>query len=166
MDSPERAGGSAAARSIVRVQFENPDVRKIAESAGKKIAGHATRYFKFRVSYVTAVDVMGSVQKTAMNRVEELWTAPDLTEGGFAAWLRKDSAPTGNDAFDRRIAAELAAAPGTPLKRVTTTTWKDSSGKDQTVKTTVTVSELKKDSPPAELFRPPPGFRDVSPEKR
>ncbi len=109
---PERAGGSAAARSIVRVQFENPDVQKVAESAGEKISGHATRYFKFRVSYVTAVDVMGSVQKTATNRVEELWTAPDLTEAGFAAWLRKDSALTGNDAFDRQIAAALSARAG------------------------------------------------------
>jgi len=163
---PERAGGSAAARSIVRVQFEDPDVRKIAESAGEKLSGHSTKYFKFQVSYVTAVDVMGSVQKTAMNRVEELWTAPDLTEPGFAAWLRKDSATTGNEALDRRIAAALLGAPGTPLKRATTTTWKDSSGKDQTVKTTITVSELKKDAPPPELFRPPPGFRDASPEKR
>ena len=157
-----KAAGGAAARSIVRVQFENPEVRKLAESPGEKIAGYDTKYFKFRIAYTAAVDVMGSVQKTETTRIEEIWTAPALTDAGFAAWLRKDSAPTGNDALDRQIASELSTAPGTPLKRITTTMWKDPGGRDQTVKTTVSVSELRKDSASPELFQAPPGFRDRS----
>lgn len=164
--APGTAGGGAAARSIVRVQFESPEVRKLAESPGEKISGYATKYLKLRISYTAAVDVMGSVQKTETTRIEEIWTAPALTEAGFAAWLRKDSAPTGNDALDRQIASELSAAPGTPLQRITTTTWKDAGGRDQTVKTTVSVTELKKDSAPAAIFEVPRDFRDASKEKR
>ena len=164
---PDRARGAAASRSsMVRVRFESPEVRKLEEKPGEKIAGYATKYSRFRISYVAAVDVMGSEQKTATTRVEELWTAPDLTDAGFAAWLRKDSSPTGNDELDRRVAAELDAEPGTPLKRVTTTTWKDSSGKDQTVKSTIAVTDLRKEPAPAALFEAPPGFRELSPGKR
>ena len=164
---PDRAKAPASSRpSMVRVRFENPEVRKLEEKPGEKIAGHATRYSRFRISYVAAVDVMGSEQKTATTRVEELWTAADLTDAGFGAWLRKDSSPTGNDELDRKVSAELSAEPGTPLKRVTTTTWKDSSGKDQTVKSTIAVTELKKQPVPAALFQAPPGFRDLSAEKR
>ncbi|MGH9444028.1 MAG: hypothetical protein ACRD16_17325 [Thermoanaerobaculia bacterium] len=155
-------GRNAAAGSIVAVRFENPEVRKLAESPGEKIGGFSTRYFKLRIAYVTDVDVMGSVTKTATTRVEELWTAPALTDSGFAAWLRKDSASTGNEELDRRISQEISAVPGTPLKRVTTTTWTDPSGKDQTVKTTISVSDLAKMTASPDLFKVPPGFRDPS----
>lgn len=163
---PDRARAASSRPSMVRVRFEDPEVRKLEEKPGEKIAGHATKYSRFRISYVAAVDVMGSEQKTATTRVEELWTAADLTDAGFGAWLRKDSSPTGNDELDRRVSAELSAEPGTPLKRVTTTTWKDSSGKDQTVKSTIAVTELKREPVPAALFQAPPGFRDLSAEKR
>ena len=164
---PDRARAAATSRSsMVRVRFENPEVRKLEEKPGEKIAGFATKYSRFRISYVAAVDVMGSEQKTATTRVEELWTAADLTDAGFGAWLRKDSSPTGNDELDRRVSAELSSESGTPLKRVTTTTWKDSSGKDQTVKSTIAVTELKKEPAPDAVFQAPPGFRDLSTEKR
>ncbi len=158
---PERAGAKAASPSVVQVRFENPDVKETDEVAGEKISGWPTKHFTFRITYVTAVDVMGAIQKTAMSRTEELWTAPALTDGGFSAWLRKESAPTGNAAFDRQIEAELSRAPGVPLKRVTTSSWKDADGKDQMVRTTLVVTGIRKAASPDALFRPPPDYRHV-----
>lgn len=152
---PERGSGKAPGASVVQVRLQTPEVQKLAESEGARISGYATKYFKYRVRYVAEVDVMGSVQKTETSRIEELWTAPALTDAGFAAWLRKDAAPTGNGEFDKRIAAALSGATGVPLKRVTTTSWKDASGKEQTVRTTLVVSELMKSPAVAGLFEVP-----------
>ena len=155
----ERAGAKAASPSIVRVQFESPDVKKISDGPGEKIAGWPTKHRTVRITYVTAVDVMGTLKKTVMTRTEELWTTPDLDDAGFAAWLRKDPAATGNAAFDKQIDAELSAAPGVPLKRVTTSSWKDADGTPQIVRTTVLVTELRRLDSPDSLFQVPAGYR-------
>jgi hypothetical protein len=160
---PERSAAKAAP-AVVQVRFENPEVKQTGEGPGGTISGWPTKHYTFRITYVSAVDVMGSVQKTAMTRTEELWTAQTLSDRGFAAWLRKDSAPTGNAVFDGRIEADLSSAPGVPLKRVTTSTWKDAEGKDQMVKTTLVVTELRKAASPEALFHAPPDYR-VPPEK-
>jgi hypothetical protein len=149
-ETPDR---DAAMTTGSRVR--NLKIEKLVDEPGSKLSGFATRHFRFRLSYVLSVDVMGDVTETSTTRVDELWTAPDVNLPGTSIWLRRDPPGTGDPESDRRIAAAYAPASGMLVKRVTASTLSGPSGETQSTKTVWEVSKLRTAAIPPGTFEPP-----------
>jgi len=147
---------------ILKFEFSDPKVEKVSEGDGGTLLGLPTRHYKFRTSYTMKMKVFGMGRSSETVTDQEVWATTKLTDPGLRVWLRHDPPRTGNEQFDKLIAAqsENQRLSGFPLKTVTTTT---STQKDKQNVTHVTmeVTSLESKSIPNSEFEIPSGYKET-----
>ena len=160
-DMAGMAGMAGGAMQMMNMKMSTPKVEKLLEEQGGKIAGFATTHYRFRTSYTTDMEFMGMKQSISTVTEEDLWASPELNEAGLNAWMNQQGAKTGSEQLDKLIKAEMEKVKGFPLKRIVTTTTKESGGEPQVMKITTEVTSIKKASPAGALFEVPAGYREA-----
>jgi len=154
------AGLAGGAMQMMNMKMSTPKVEKLLDEKGEKIAGFATRHYRFRTSYTMDMSFMGIQRTTATVTEEDIWSCPELDDAGLTAWMNQQGAKTGSEQLDKLVKAEMEKVQGFPLKRVVTTTTKESSGAPQVMKMTTEVTAIKKATPEAGLFELPAGYEE------
>ena len=154
------AGLAGGAMQMMNMKVSTPKVETLLDEKGEKIAGFATRHYRFRTSYTMEMNFMGIQRATSTVTEEDIWSCPDLKDAGLTAWMNQQGLKTGNEQLDKLVKAELEKVKGFPLKRVVATTTKESSGEPKVMKMTTEVVTIKKASPEAGLFELPAGYQE------
>lgn len=145
---------------LLKIQFSPPKVEKILEEDGGTIAGLPTRHYKLRTSYTMTVRVIGIGNTTDVVSDQDVWTTTKLQDVGLGVWLRAEPPRTGNEEFDKLLAAEAVKFQGFPLKMVSVNTSTSKRGnKTQTTRSTMEVTQIDTSaSVPAAAFEIPAGY--------
>jgi hypothetical protein len=145
---------------LLKIQFSEPKVEKLAEDDGGTVAGLPTRHYKYRTSYTMTVKVLGMGNVTDVVQEQEVWATTKLSDIGLGVWLRSDPPRTGNAEFDKMISAEAGKFQGFPLKTVTVST--STAKKATTTRQTMEVTELNASATiPATTFEIPAGYEQA-----
>jgi hypothetical protein len=160
-DMAGMAGFAGGAMQMMNMKMSTPKVEKLLEEKGEKIAGFATRHYRFRTSYTMEMSFMGVQRSTSTVTEEDIWSCPELNDAGLNAWMNQQVSNTGSEQLDKLVKAELEKVKGFPLKRVVNTTTKESSGEEQVMKLTTEVTAIQKASPDAGLFELPAGYQET-----
>jgi hypothetical protein len=145
---------------MVKMEFSEPKVEKLADEAGPALLGYSTRHYRFRTTFSTTLTVMGRVNTTTTVKEEEIWSTPAITDSGMGAWLRKSPPKSGNEQLDKVIRAEMNKIVGFPLKHIMINSTTDANGKAQTHKMTMEVTDLKRVAVPASTFALPADYTE------
>lgn len=145
---------------LLRIQFTDPKVEKLLEEDGGTVAGLPTRHYKLRTSYSMSVKVLGMGNTTDVVSEQDVWTTTKLLDVGLGVWLRAEPQRTGNEEFDKLIAAEAVKFQGFPLKMISVNTSTSKRGnKSTTTRSTMEVTQLDTNaSVPASAFEIPAGY--------
>jgi hypothetical protein len=148
---------------LLKIQFSEPKVEKIADEDGGTVAGVPAHHTKYRTSYTTTVKVLGMGRSSAVVSEQDFWTSTKLVDPGMGVWLRAGPPRTGNADFDRLLTAEKYKLQGYPLKMVTVTTNTDSkNGRATTSRSTMEVTQLDTSATvPAGSFELPAGYKET-----
>jgi len=143
----------------LKVEFSDPKVERLSDEDGGTIAGIPTRHIRYRTTYAMKIKVLGFGRATDVESEQDLWVADRLRDRALGIWLRGDPPRTGNEQFDKLVAAGHEKLAGFPLKSVTvdTSTQKD---KKTVTRSTMEVTELKSTSVPDSRFEIPEGFKE------
>ena len=156
------AGAGAMMKGLgpmMKISFSNQKVEKLAEEPGPPILGYPTTHYRFRTVFDSEIRVMGMGQSSHNDSVTDTWTTSELTDAGFAAWLRREPPRTGIDDLDEMIGNEVKKGiQGVPLKVVAVTKVKDQRGRESETTTTMEVTALKEEAVPAATFAMPKGY--------
>jgi len=147
---------------ILKFEFTDPKVEKVSEDDGGALLGYPTRHYKFRTSYSMKMKVFGIGRSADTATDQEVWATSKLTDPGLKVWLRHDPPRTGNEQFDKLIAAETEKqrVTGFPLKTVSTTT-STQNGKQTVTHHTMEVTSLESKSIPDSSFEIPSGYKEI-----
>jgi hypothetical protein len=173
------SGSEAMAGSGFETKIEDPRVVKVLEEPGGEILGHPTTHYRYRTTYTTVTSMaMGVTMSTAMDVVEDIWTAPAI-DAGTAARAVADAGGSGGmrqelDELESTVKATLV---GLPLRQVTVTKSKTAtegkgfvarmmmrgapSGEEGTTTTTIEVRDLVEAALPASTFQIPAGYAET-----
>ncbi len=162
-DMQNIAGAAGDAMKMMGMKFANPKVETLLAENGGVIAGLPSKHYRLRTSYNLEMSLFGLQQSTATVRDDELWTTTELKDSGLGLWLNERDLQTGNDELDRMIQDQAARLDGFPLKRISTTTSKDSKGHERVTKMSTEVTEIRKSSPDAALFEIPADYAQQAP---
>ena len=148
---------------LLKIQFSEPQVEKVADEDGGKVAGVAVHHTKYRTSYTSTVKVLGMGRSSAVVSEQDFWTSTRLVDPGMGVWLRAEPPRTGNADFDRLLTAERYKLQGYPLKMVTVTTNTDAkNGKSTTSHSTMEVTQLETSATaPAGSFELPGDYKET-----
>lgn len=148
---------------LLKIQFSEPQVEKIADEDGGKVAGMPAHHTKYRTTYTTTVKVLGMGRSSAVVTEQDFWTTTKVVDPGMGVWLRAEPVRTGNADFDRLLTAEKYKLQGFPLKMVTVTTNTDSkNGKVTTSHNSMEVTEIQTSATvPAGSFELPAGYKET-----
>ncbi len=148
---------------LLKIEFTTPKVETLLDEAGPALVGLPTRHYRHRTTYVTKVRVLGMANESSVVSEQEIWTTDKLTDVGLGVWLRNDPPPTGNEQFDKLLAAEMGKTEGFPLKSVTVTTTTQKKGNKQSVsRTTMEVTQLDINANvPGSSFEIPAGYKET-----
>lgn len=145
---------------LLKIQFSQPKVEKLLEEDGGTVAGLPTRHSKHRTSYTMTVKVLGMGNVTDVVSEQDVWATSRLQDLGLGVWLRAEPPRTGNEEFDKLLAAEAVKYQGFPLKMVTVnTSTAKKGGRSQTTRSTMEVTQLDTNAAvPASAFEIPAGY--------
>ncbi len=147
--------------SLVNMEYSEPQVEALEEREGEKIAGYATRYYKYRTSYDIKMKVLGMGRKMSSVSLEEMWVTDEFDQPAMTVWLRKGTR-SGDSGLDRIIAAEMEKIKGFPLKTVVVSSTAGSKKKRaSSTQTTMEVETLREESVNAKRFEIPTDYRRV-----
>jgi hypothetical protein len=148
---------------LMKMEFSNPKVEKLADEPGEKILGYDTHHYRFRTTYDSEIRVMGMGQSASNDTTTDTWTTAALTDAGFGAWLRRDPPRTGIAGLDELLDAEIAKEiQGVPLRMHTVTTSRDKKRGRETVTTSeMEVTSIREAAAPAGAFELPAGYEKV-----
>jgi hypothetical protein len=146
---------------MFKISFRDHQVEKVSSEAGPEMLGHQTTHTRYRTSYVLDMKVMGMSQQTATETVQDTWWTTEITDPGFAVWLRGDPPRTGIADLDAVIAAEVEKVEGFPLKSVAVTVAKDKKGRETRTTSTTEVTSLHEETIPAATFEIPAGYERI-----
>ena len=154
-------GMVGAASKLMNLTISDPKVEKLAEGPGGVIAGMPTTHYRFRTTYTQSMKFM-MIKKTAkVDKEEDLWAAPELADLALGIYLRKAPPKTGNEDFDRLMAAEMSKVQGFPLKTKTVMTQTDEKGASETTTTVMEVTEWQTTSVPDSIFEIPADYKET-----
>jgi len=147
---------------ILKFEFSDPKVEKVAEEDGGSLLGLPTRHYKYRTSYTMKMKIFGMGRSADTVTDQEVWATTKLQDPGLRVWLRHDPPRTGNEQFDKLIAAESEKQRlnGFPLKTVSTTT-STQNGKQSVTHHTMEVTSLETKSVPDSQFEIPSGYKET-----
>lgn len=148
---------------LLKIQFTDPKVQKVAEEDGGAVLGLPTKHYKYRTSYTMTVKVFGMGNTTDVVQEQDVWATSSLADPALGVWLRAEPPRTGNTEFDKLIASEMDRYSGFPLKTVTVSTSTQKKGnKQQVTRQTMEVTELDaKASVPDATFEIPAGYEQT-----
>lgn len=146
---------------LVKMEFSDPKVEKLAEDAGPTIAGLPTRHFKYRTSYTMKMKVMGMGQESAVVSEQDLWVTDKISDAALGVWLRNTPPKTGNEQLDKLIDSEIGKVTGYPMKMVTVSTSTNKKGKATVTRSTMEVTELDTNANVTASFDVPAGYEEV-----
>lgn len=143
------------AKGFMSMSFDDPKVKKAADEEGLKMLGYPTRHTRYESSYTMAMNIMGMRKKTVVETEEDIWTATALNDAGLEVWQRAMTFKTGDKTLDAVIAGHKDKIKGLPLKYITVNKTTDDSGRTQSTRTEMVVTELKKMGVAPRLFEIP-----------
>ena len=147
---------------LLKMQFSDPKVEKLAEDDGGVIQGLPTRHYKYRTSYTMTVRVLGMGNTSDVVNEQDVWTTSKLADPGLGVWLRAEPPRTGNAEFDKLISAEAYQFKGFPVKMVTVSTSTPKKGKPTTSRSTMEVTQIDASATvPASAFEIPAGYQET-----
>jgi hypothetical protein len=146
---------------LLKFEFSDPKVEKLLEEDGGNVAGQPTRHTRFRTSYSMKMKVFGLGNSADTVSEQDIWATTRLQDMGLGIWLRADPPHTGNEQFDKLIAAERDKVTGFPLKTVTTTTTTQKKGKQSVTRQVMEVTQLQTQSVPDSSFEIPAGYEET-----
>src|SRR5262249_58534843 len=96
-------------------------------------------------SYAMKMRVIGIGNASDTVTEQDIWATTQLRDPALGVWLRHDPPRTGNEQFDKLIAAETEKQrlSGFPLKTVATTTTTQKRGKQSVTRHTMEVTLLE-----------------------
>lgn len=148
---------------LFKIEFSDPKVEKLLEEDGGTVAGLPTRHYRYRTSYLMKMRVLGMANEANVVTEQDIWATDRLQDVGLGIWLRSDPPRTGNEQFDKLIAAEAGKTQGFPLKTVTVSTTTQKKGNKQTVtRSTMEVTQLDANANvPGSSFEIPAGYKET-----
>jgi hypothetical protein len=148
---------------LLKIELSDPKVEKLLEEDGGTVAGLSTRHYRFRTSYTTKIRVLGMSNEADVVTEQDVWSTDRLQDVALGVWLRSDPPRTGNEQFDKLIAAESGKTQGFPLKMVTVSTTTQKKGNKQTVtRSTMEVTQLDTSANvPGSSFEIPAGYQET-----
>ncbi|MES1245453.1 MAG: DUF4412 domain-containing protein [Acidobacteriota bacterium] len=148
---------------LLKIEFSDPKVEKLLEEDGGTVAGLATRHYRYRTSYIMKMRVLGMANEASVVTEQDIWATDRLQDVALGIWLRSDPPRTGNEQFDKLIAAEAGKTRGFPLKTVTVSTTTQKKGNKQTVtRSTMEVTQLDTSATvPGSSFEIPAGYKET-----
>lgn len=147
---------------LLKMEFSDPKVEKLLDEDGGTVAGQPTRHTRYRTSYSMKVKVLGMGNESSVVTEQDIWSTDRLQDVGLGIWLRSDPVRTGNEQFDKLIAAEVGKTRGFPLKTVTVSTNTPKKGNKTTSRSTMQVTELDTSANVAAgSFEIPAGYQET-----
>jgi hypothetical protein len=147
---------------LLKIQFSEPKVEKLAEGDGGTVQGLPTRHYKYRTSYNMTVKVLGMGNSSDVVTEQDVWTTSKLQDAGLSVWLRAEPPRTGNTEFDKLLTSEAYQLQGFPLKTVTVSTSTSKKGQTQTTRSTMEVTQLDANATiPGSAFEIPAGYQET-----
>ena len=147
---------------LLKMEFSDPKVEKLLDEDGGTVAGQSTRHTRYRTSYSMKVKVLGMGNESNVVTEQDIWSTDRLQDVGLGIWLRSDPVRTGNEQFDKLIAAEVGKTSGFPLKTVTVSTNTPKKGNKTTSRSTMQVTELDTSADVAAAsFEIPAGYQET-----
>jgi Domain of unknown function (DUF4412) len=143
---------------MLKLEFSDPKVEKLAEEGGPTMLGLPTTHYRYRTTYESSIRIMGMHRSSTVDRLQDLWMTQSLGAPGLGVWLRKGGPATGDPDLDKMISAEMSKMQGFPLKSVEVSTSTDDKKGQQTVtRSQMEVTALDRDVsvPPANFVVPP-----------
>lgn len=148
-------------RLKARTSITRPKLEKLLDEPSAPVAGFPTRHYRFRTSYDTTLEMMGSSSTQRTVTEEDIWATSELHDPALAVWLRKSPQPSGDAQLDALLKTEMSKIRGFPVKRITSTITTDSHGKPQKLTTTMSVSKLAITRVAQSAFAIPAGFKET-----
>jgi hypothetical protein len=147
---------------MLKLEFSDPKVEKVSEEDGGSLLGLSTRHYKYRTSYTLKMRILGMGRSSDTVTDQDVWATSKLTDPGLGVWLRHDPPKTGNENFDKLIAAEAQKqrVNGFPLKTVSTTT-STQNGKQNVTHQTMEVTSLETKAIADSQFELPAGYKET-----
>ncbi|HVG08989.1 MAG TPA: DUF4412 domain-containing protein [Thermoanaerobaculia bacterium] len=147
---------------LLKMEFSDPKVEKLLDEDGGTLVGLPTRHTRYRTSYTMKVKVLGMGNEANVVTEQDIWATDKLQDIALGVWLRSDPPRTGNEQFDKLIAAEVDKAKGFPLKTVTVSTTTQKKGKPTTTRSTMEVTQLDTSANVAAAsFEIPAGYQET-----
>jgi hypothetical protein len=147
---------------LLKIQFSEPKVEKLAEGDGGTIQGLPTRHYKYRTSYNMTIKVLGMGNSSDVVTEQDVWTTSKLQDAGLGVWLRVEPPRTGNTEFDKMLNSAAYQHQGFPVKMVTVSTSTSKKGQTQTTRSTMEVTQLDASATiPGSAFEIPAGYQET-----
>lgn len=159
--NPGEFAGAAMNMMGSMMQFKNPVIEKMADEDAGKMLGQSVRRYVFRTSYDMEMNIFGMRQTSRYESTQEIWAASRIDAGKFDVFGFADAMPVNDAAFKEQIKATMAGVKGLPLKQVMTTRTTELDGSISEDTATTTVTTLREEKIPAEMFAIPEGFEEV-----
>jgi hypothetical protein len=159
--------GSGMGMKVSDAKFE-----KLLEEPGGEILGRPTTHYRYHKSYVMTMEMANFKMTTAHDIVEDVWltTAVEFGGGGLAKVMRNMGGGAELGELEKLAALEREKQHGFSLKSVTTDhatpqgkgmMARMMGGKEETITSTMLVSELEQKSIPADVFAIPHGYTET-----
>ena len=152
------AGSLLKGNPMIKISFENPKVTVHDGGDGGTIEGYPTHKSTLDASYDIVIDAMGTQMTSHMQMTTESWTTDQLSSE-FSNFLQAKNMRTGVEALDKLIEAQ-SALKGFPLKQVSIMQT-NQNGRDMTMTTTATVTDILKKDIDAAQFTVPDRYTKV-----
>jgi hypothetical protein len=152
------AGSLLKGNPMIKISFENPKVSVRDGGNGGTIEGYPTHKSTLDASYDIVIDAMGTQMTSHMQMTTESWTTDQLPLE-FSSFLQAKNMRTGVEALDTLIEAQ-SALKGFPLKQVSSVQTSQN-GRDMTMTTTATVTNIAKKDIAAAQFTVPDGYTKI-----
>ena len=153
------AGSLLKGNPMIKISFENPKVTVRDGGDGGTIEGYPTHKSTLDASYDIVIDAMGTQMTSHMQMTTESWTTDQLSSE-FSNFLQAKNMRTGVEALDKLIEAQSTALKGFPLKQISSVKT-NQNGRDMTMTTTATVTDIVKKDIDAAQFTLPDGYTKV-----
>jgi hypothetical protein len=161
----------------MKMTITEAKAEKLLEEPGEKIEGYPTVHLRFRKSYVLTMSMGGGgpmkmEMATAHDVIEDTWltNAIHIEMPGFESMLGGMGDSELFKEFEKLAALDEVKRKGFPLKRVTVDhsvprgkgmMAKMMGGKEQTVTTTLEITEIEKGAIAASVFVIPAGYEEI-----
>ncbi|MFN8581286.1 MAG: DUF4412 domain-containing protein [Gemmatimonadaceae bacterium] len=156
--------GAIGKSGMMKMEFNNPEVKVEDLGAGERILGRSTHHYRITRSYDVAVQVMMMHKKSHHLSVSDTYLTNEFVDDkAFQAFAKRFSSNLqgSGEGFQKLMEAEKNVPRGFPMKVTTTNTDTDDKGQATTSTVTMEVQELSRANIDASVFEVPSGYEVV-----